>query len=85
VEGCGACTGAQKGEAEGLTRFLKAKEEGKEAMAGVLAINGRRGAGGLLPSRGGGRFIKRRIKGGRAKEAGESGRRRAAVQSRGDR
>jgi hypothetical protein len=52
-------------------------------MAGVLAINGLRGAGGLLPSRGRGRFIKRRIKGGRAKEAGESGRWCAAVQSRG--
>jgi hypothetical protein len=32
--GVRACTGAQKGEAEGLTRFLKAKEEGR-------GINGR--------------------------------------------
>jgi hypothetical protein len=47
-----------KGRGRGSNSVFKGqRRRGEEAMAGVLAINGRRDVGGLLPSRGGGRLM----------------------------
>jgi hypothetical protein len=47
----------EKGEAGESSSAFKGQRREEGAMIGVLAINGRRGVGGLLPLRGGGRLM----------------------------